>query len=156
MKDYKHYPSTKMVQGRVKLDLNNSPTYEGYLEKKARNIFSGWQKRYFIFLENKIIIYTESKESKQVKGYISIKQISSIKSLEVNTFSIEAEGRTFLLRAENQDIKNNWIEKIKSAFAFVKKGSLNDNSTSLESKKLFDIKSKNEGKAKINSISIKL
>ena len=156
MKDYKHYPSTKMVQGRVKLDLNNSPTYEGYLEKKARNIFSGWQKRYFIFLENKIIIYTESKESKQVKGYISIKQISSIKSLEGNTFSIEAEGRTFLLRAENQDIKNNWIEKIKSAFAFVKKGSLNDNSTSLESKKLFDIKSKNEGKAKINSISIKL
>ena len=63
-----------------------APIYESYLEKKARNIFSGWQTRYFVFLEGKIIIYTESKESKQVKGYILIKQISDIKSTEENTF----------------------------------------------------------------------
>ena len=156
MKNYKHYPSTKIVRGTTGLNLNNSSTYESYLDKKGRNLFSGWQKRYFILLEGKIIIYTESKESKQVKGYISIKQISNVKPLDGNTFSIEAEGRTFLLRAENQDIKNNWIEKIKYSFTLVKKGSLKDNNTSFENKSLFSLLSKNGDKSKINSISKKM
>ena len=46
--------------------------FEGYLEKKARNILLGFQKRYFRCLEGTIIIYTEKKESKQLKGQIQI------------------------------------------------------------------------------------
>ena len=49
-------------------------SFEGFLEKKGRNIFAGWQKRYFRCLEGKIIIYTESKESKELKGFIQIKK----------------------------------------------------------------------------------
>ena len=156
MRNYRHHPTTKSIRGAVKLNLNNSPTYESYLEKKGRNIFSGWQKRYFVLLEWKLIIYTESKESKLVKGYISIKQISNIKSLEKNTFSFEAEGRTFLLRAENQDIKNNWIEKIKHSFTFVKKGSLKDNNASFDRTTVSNLIFKGDEKGKINSISKKL
>ena len=156
MRNYKHYPSTIIVRGAYNFNLNKSSTYESYLDKKARNIFSGWQKRYFVLLEGKIIIYTESKENKQVKGYISIKQISNIKPLDGNTFSIESEGRTFLLRAENQDVKNNWIEKIKNSFTLVKKGSLKDNNTSFDNKNLLSLLSKKDDKSKLNSISKKM
>ena len=58
-----------------------SQFFESYLEKKARNLFAGWQKRYFRCIEGKIIIYTDKKESKQVKGYIQIKKIFEVKSI---------------------------------------------------------------------------
>ena len=138
------------------IDTDNPLNYESYLEKKARNLFSGWQKRYFVLLEGKIIIYTESKESKIVKGYISIKQISDIKSLEENSFSIDTEGRTFLLKADNQNIKNDWLEKIKNSFMNVKKGSLKHNGSSLDKNKILEALKKNDEKSKLNSISKKL
>ena len=133
----------------------NAPIYESYLEKKARNIFSGWQTRYFVFLEGKIIIYTESKESKQVKGYILIKQISDIKSTEENTFLIETENRTFQLKAENEDIKESWIEKIKNAIANIKKGESKDNNSPVDRSTLFDTFLKSDEKDKLNTISMK-
>ena len=138
------------------IDTDNPLNYESYLEKKARNLFSGWQKRYFVLLEGKIIIYTESKESKIVKGYISIKQISDIKSLEENSFSIDTEGRTFLLKADNQNVKNDWLEKIKNSFMNVKKGSLKHNGSSLDKNKILEALKKNDEKSKLNSISKKL
>ena len=155
--EIKHpYKSKKSVKEIQKFNLISSPTYESYLEKKGRNIFVGWQKRYFIFLEEKLILYTEKKENKKVKGYFSIKLISNIQSSEGNTFSIEYEGRTIMLRAENQEIKNNWIDKIKYAFTLVKKGSLKDNNTSTENKTLFDFIFKTKEKRKLSSISSKM
>ena len=156
MERYRHCPTTKSIKGAVKFNFDNSLTYESYLEKKGRNIFSGWQKRYFVLLECKLIIYTESKESKQVKGYISVKQIYNIKSLEKNTFSFQAEGRTFLLRAENQEIKNNWIEKIKYAFTFAKKNSLKDNNRTFENSSFSLLILKGDEKSKLNHISRKM
>ena len=156
MENYEANPATKSVKEISKLNLNNTPVFESYLEKKARNIFAGWQKRYFILLEGKLIIYTESKQNKQVKGYIPIKQISNIKALEANNFSIEIEGRNYLLRAENPNIKNDWIQKIKYAITLINKGSLADNSMSIETKKIYEFASKNDDKSKINSIGIKM
>ena len=49
-------------------------SFEDYLEKKGRNIFLGWKKIYYRCLEGKIIIYTETKESKQLKGFIQTKK----------------------------------------------------------------------------------
>ena len=156
MDDKNPIKSKKTLQEVSKLNLNKSPTYESYLDKKARNIFVGWQKRYFVFLEEKLIIYTERKENKKVKGFFSIKKISNVKSLEGNTFSLEYEGRTFMLRAQNQEIKNKWIEKIKNAFTLVKKGSLNDNNTSFENKTLFNFIFRTDLKIKLSSISSKM
>ena len=70
----------------VNQNLHSYQFFEGYLEKKARNILLGFQKRYFKCLEGKIIIYTENKESKQLKGQIQIASISSIKSIDTKTF----------------------------------------------------------------------
>ena len=44
-------------------------------------MFKGWMKKYFVCLEEKIIIYTESKDDKEVIGYIPIKKIS-LKSID--------------------------------------------------------------------------
>ena len=137
-------------------NINNLGTYESYLEKKARNIFVGWQKRYFVCLEGKIIIYTESKENKNVKGFIPIKKINDIKQSEGNTFTIETEGRSYNLRAENQNIKNDWIEKIKYCFTHLKKGALRHNSSSFDSSLIKVLILKGDEKEKINDISQKL
>ena len=92
--------------------LSAAQSFEGYLEKKARNFFAGWQKRYFRCLEGKIIIYTESKESKQLKGYIQIKKIAYIKSIDAKSFIFETDNREYLLKAENEGLKNKWIQVI--------------------------------------------
>ena len=155
MDNTKQSSSNIFVEKNEKLNQEKIPTFESYLEKKARNIFSGWQKRYFVLLEGKIIMYTETKESKQVKGYFLIKKISDIKPLEENNFLIETEGRKFLLRAENENIKNNWIEKIKTAFTNVKKGSLKENNSNIELSKIKDLIIKTDEKSKLNSIGIK-
>jgi hypothetical protein len=86
MENTKENSSNIFTEKNVKLNQEKIPIFESYLEKKARNIFSGWQKRYFVLLEGKIIIYTETKESKRVKGYLLIKKISDIKPLEENNF----------------------------------------------------------------------
>ena len=135
---------------------NNNLIYESYLQKKGKSIFVGWQKRFFVCLEGKLIIYTESKENKQVKGYIPIKKISNVKPLEKNNFLIETENRAYLLRADNQAIKNNWIEKIKYCFTFVKKGSLQENSSSEQSSKSIEFISTDEEKDALKTISKKL
>ena len=96
----------------VNQNLHPYQFFEGYLEKKARNILLGFQKRYFKCLEGKIIIYTEKKESKQLKGQIQISSISSIKSIDTKTFSFECDSIEYLLKAENVQLKNKWIEVI--------------------------------------------
>ena len=98
----------------VPMNPNASPYLfiEGYLEKKGRILFVGWQKRYFRCLEGKIIIYTNTKESKQLKGCVQIKNIQYIKSIDAKTFLFEANDRQFLLKAENEGIKKKWIDAI--------------------------------------------
>ena len=146
-------PSKKVESNQTKDDknINNQNTYESYLELKSRNIFKGWKKKYFVCLEGKIIIYTESKDDKEVIGYIPIKKISDLKSIDNKSFNIETEERTYTLRAENEEIKNNWMEKIRYCFTFVKKGSLPDNSSkSIENRTfgyIFKIKDNNNLKA---------
>ena len=139
------------------IDVNskNVLTYESYLEKKARNVFAGWQNRYFIILEGKLIIYTESKESKLVKGYMPIKKISDVKSLEKNIFSIDIEGRKYMLRAENENIKDKWIQIIKNSIINLRKGSLKGNDSSFETHKIFSVILKSDEKNKINNMNKK-
>ena len=75
---------------------------------------------------------------------------------EGNTFTIETEGRSYNLRAENQNIKNDWIEKIKYCFTHLKKGALRHNSSSFDSSLIKVLILKGDEKEKINDISQKL
>ena len=118
--------------------------FEGYLEKKARNFFAGWQKRYFHCLEGKIIIYTESKESKQIKGYINIKKIAYIKSIDEKSFLFETDNREYLLKAENESLKNKWIETITFLMDYLSKKASKEMNSSFDLNKSADIIDKKE------------
>ena len=136
-------------------NLSSYGAFEGYLEKKARNIFAGWQKRYFRCLEGKIIIYTESKESKQIKGYIQIKTIFNLKSIDEKTFSFEGDDREYLLRAENEGIKNKWIEAITFLVDKIYQGISKDNSFDFNKSSDNIPKKKKSKEDKIKTISKK-
>jgi hypothetical protein len=86
--------------------------FEGYLEKKARNFLLGYQKRYFRCLEGKVLIYLEKKEDKQIKGQIEITSIQKLKSIDSKTFSFEYENVEYVLKAQNEQLKNKWIETL--------------------------------------------
>ena len=153
MEDSKNDNSNQIKDNK---NINSKNTFESYLSKKGRNIFVGWQKRYFVCLEGKIIIYTESKENKNVKGFIQIKRISNLKSIDNKTFSIEMDERTYTLRADNKEIKDNWMAKIKYCFTLVKKGSLPENSSSFMENVIFGYILKSDEKNKLKPISKKL
>ena len=116
--------------------------YEGYLEKKARNMFLGFQKRYFHCLEGKIIIYTEKKESKQINGQLEIKLISSIKSTDIRTFIIQCDNIEYVLKAQTEELKNKWIEVINTLIQKNKQNDNNDGNLSFDATHTKKIKSK--------------
>ena len=116
--------------------------YEGYLEKKARNMFLGFQKRYFRCLEGKIIIYTEKKESKQINGQLEIKLISSIKSTDIRTFIIQCDNIEYVLKAQTEELKNKWIEVINTLIQKNKQNDNNDGNLSFDATHTKKIKSK--------------
>ena len=134
-------------------NINSYEFFEGYLEKKARNILLGFQKRYFRCLEGKIIIYTEKKDSKQLKGQIQIKSISLIKSIDSKTFSFECENIEYLLKAETEQLKNKWIEVITFLTNNIKEENKDVNKVSIDLNKSVDILHNKKRKSR-NSISI--
>ena len=147
---------TRKLSVPVNPKFSASQFFEGYLEKKARNIFAGWQKRYFRCLEGKIIIYTESKESKQLKGYIQIKKIIDIKSIDTKSFSLETDEREYLFKAPDENVKNKWIEVITYLMDFMSQIVSKETDSSLDINKSVDIiKKKNDKEDKIKKISKK-
>ena len=134
-----------------------SQFFESYLEKKARNLFSGWQKRYFRCIEGKIIIYTDTKESKQVKGYLQIKKIIEVKSVDSKSFSIESDERQYTLKADNEALKNKWIQTINILLDNIKQKASKSTDLSFDFNKSVDIqkKNKNNGNDKVKTISKK-
>ena len=152
--------SSKELKSKlIKQNKKDSLKIESYLEIKSRNIFSKWIKRYFVLLKGKIIIYTESKENKLIKGYILVEKISDLKYLESNNFSIETKDENLILRAENNKIQSNWIkiiEKLKHSKIIVKKETLDDNNISKKSNILFEVFSiKKEKKNNLKSLGKK-
>ena len=130
---------------------------EGYLEKKARNILLGFQKRYFRCLEGKVLIYLEKKENKQIKGQIEIALITNLKSVDSRTFSFEYENVEYILRAENEQIKKRWIETLSYLLMenMKEKESKDNNNIASESNKTFSIDNGINKKIKVkNTLSI--
>ena len=131
--------SSKELKSKLnQQDDKNSLTFESNLEIRAGKILPTWIKRYFVLLEGEIIIYTESKESKLIKGYILINKILNIYELESNKFSIKTNDETITLRAEYNGIKSIWIEKISSSLTSRKIANLDDKNSLKKSIKLFE------------------
>ena len=134
-------------------NIHNYNFYEGSLEKRANHKILGFHKRYFRCLEGKIIIYAEKKESKKINGQIEIKLITSIKSIDSKTFSIECDNIEYLLKAKTEQIKNKWIEVINTLMENINKNDKKENDSSFDGNKSFDNIHTKKLKSK-NSLSI--
>lgn len=145
------------------MDLSKAKTFKGFLSKDSPSLFGGYQKRFFQIIEgdlNKgepfLITYAE-KENGQLKGAIPFAQISEINSLSKKEFCfLVGDSKTFKLKAENESIKNDWIDAIK----IIKKENTmllaefgKERSSSMYSTKDKSWKIQNQSKEVINTLS---
>lgn len=144
------------------MDLQKAKTFKGFLGKDSPSLFGGYQKRFFQIIEGDIhkgepflITYAE-KENGPVKGAIPFSQISDITSLSKKEFCFLVGDRTFKLKAENEGLKNDWIEVIKiikneNTMLLSEVGK--DRSSSMYSTKDKSWKIQNQSKEVINTLS---
>jgi hypothetical protein len=143
-------------QSKEDKNINSKNTYKSYLELKSRNIFIGWKRGYFALLEGKTLLYTKSGEKDQVIGNISIQKISNIQSIDDKTFKIKTKEREYILRADNEETKNNWMDKIKYSITCFKKGSPPDENSTAEEKSKFGYIFRSNEFRRLKTISKKL
>ena len=96
------------------IPYDEAKSYSGYLDKKSKNLISTWQKRFFQILDGKVMVYSIKKNDNEIKGQFNLEQISMPESVDSRVFKFNLESRQFVLRAQNEEDKNKWIESIKS------------------------------------------
>lgn len=93
----------------MEIDYKN---FRGFLKKKSPNPIRGWQKRYFRVLDGKLLVYSKKENDENVKGHIQISHITKATSVEKKIFKFALDEREFILQAEDENIKEQWIEVI--------------------------------------------
>ena len=63
-------------------------------------------------MEGKIIVYSEKKEDSKIKGQINIELIDTPQPIDKTEFKFIFEGREFILRAKNEEERNNWVKAL--------------------------------------------
>eukprot|EP01029_Cantina_marsupialis_P017317 TRINITY_DN3887_c0_g2_i1.p1 TRINITY_DN3887_c0_g2~~TRINITY_DN3887_c0_g2_i1.p1 ORF type:complete len:742 (-),score=204.19 TRINITY_DN3887_c0_g2_i1:213-2438(-) len=85
----------------------------GYLVKQGR-ILKNWKKRWFV-LTSDSLSYKETKDSADFKGIIPINIIVGlqiIEDVEIATFAILTDDRTYEIQAETEQIRDEWLHAI--------------------------------------------
>ena len=91
------------------ISFEDAKKFSGYLEKKSNGVISKWQRRYFIILEGKIMVYCEKPDDIEVRGQFILDQITKPESVDNRTFKFNLEYRDFFLRAKDEQEKNKWV-----------------------------------------------
>ena len=102
-----------MTTESSEISYDEAKCFEGFLEKKSKNLISTWQKRYFHILDGKIMIYSEKKEDSNIKGQLNLELISFPEPHEKKAFKFTLEDREFILKAKSEEERNKWIEVLK-------------------------------------------
>jgi hypothetical protein len=99
--------------------LETALKFKSKLVKYSPSFFTGYQDRYFQVVEGDIskgedhylLTYAE-KEKGKIKGAIPFNQITKLSSLSKKEFNFYVGDRQFKLKAEKEQLKNDWIEAI--------------------------------------------
>ena len=110
----------------VKLTAEDVKAYKslrGWLKKKSPNILKGYQKRFFMIVDDgNILAWCDDESiSAKPKGSIDIHEIESIKRSSTTDFEIKYGGRFFQLRAENEGERERWIKGLNSLQEYLNK-----------------------------------
>lgn len=102
------------------MDIEKAKNFKGMLGKESPNLFGGYQNRFFRIIEgdsNKgeffLLTYAD-KENGNVKGVIPFNQITDITSVNKKEFFFVVGDRKFKLKADNEQLKNQWIDALKT------------------------------------------
>ncbi|MCQ2815916.1 MAG: hypothetical protein MJ252_01500 [archaeon] len=90
----------------------NYQSFEGYLEKKSPGFLGGWQKRYFAILGGKIMVYFDSKETKDTpKGTIQFINCTNAEPIpdSKKQFKFNVDDKEFIVKAESPEGREQWI-----------------------------------------------
>ena len=96
----------------------------GWLQKKSPSFLKGYQKRFFMIVDdgNILVWFKDESISGKTKGYIDINEIETIKrSSSITDFEIKYGGRLFQLRAENESEREKWIQGLNTLQKYLKK-----------------------------------
>lgn len=93
-------------------DIKNYKIMRGYLKKKSPTLLKGFQKRFFMIVDDgNILAWCDDESvSAKPKGSIDIREIEGIKRVSSTDFEIKYGGRSFVLRAENESDRERWIK----------------------------------------------
>lgn len=93
-------------------DIKNYKIMRGYLKKKSPTILKGFQKRFFMIVDDgNILAWCDDESvSAKPKGSIDIREIEGIKRVSSTDFEIKYGGRSFVLRAESESDRERWIK----------------------------------------------
>ena len=95
-------------------EIKNYKLMRGWIKKKSPTVLKGYQKRFFMIVDdgNYLAWCDNESVSAKPKGSIEIREIEGIKRSSTADFEIKYAGRSFLLRAENESERERWIKGI--------------------------------------------
>ncbi|CAD8194073.1 unnamed protein product [Paramecium octaurelia] len=94
---------------------NQNLKLQGWLKKKSPAILKGWQKRFFMLIENegyKLVYFDDDKTNSKPKGAFEISNKIDIEQAGEEEFTIIFPGRNLELKAKNGDERKKWVETI--------------------------------------------
>ena len=99
------------------MDITTAKAFKGILGKESPSLFGGYQNRFFRIVEGdtkveKYLLSYSDKENGTVKGAIPFTEITSITSVNKKEFYFLVGDRKFKLKAENEKLKNDWIDAL--------------------------------------------
>ena len=96
------------------IKFEDASKMSGWLMKQSPGIFKNYQKRFFLILNGRYLVYKE-KEQSEVKVTIDLKQAIIDENLKKEKgFLITFGDRKFKLKANTKDMKFKWINSMLS------------------------------------------
>ncbi|CAD8107610.1 unnamed protein product [Paramecium sonneborni] len=90
----------------------------GWMKKKSPALLKGWQKRYFMLIENpqdkswKLVYFDNDKSNTKPNGAFDLQAITSIQQVSKKEFTINFPGRKLELKVKPQDTYQKWVNTL--------------------------------------------
>ncbi|CAD8111062.1 unnamed protein product [Paramecium primaurelia] len=93
---------------------------KGWMKKKSPALLKGWQKRYFMLIENlqeglwKLVYFDNDKTDTKPNGAFDLSTITSINQISKKEFTIQFPGRNLELKVKTPELCQQWITTLNS------------------------------------------
>ncbi|CAD8118152.1 unnamed protein product [Paramecium sonneborni] len=91
---------------------------KGWMKKKSPALLKGWQKRYFMLVENqqeglwKLVYFDNDKTDTKPNGAFDLQSITSINQISKKEFTIQFPGRSLELKVKTPELCQQWVSTL--------------------------------------------